>query len=222
MVAAALSPSKLTFATGSEDGCTLAPVAQEAAPLPSAAPCTEVLACPTVDLAGAYACRESQRPVPAGLQATDQKSELNGVGDGGAETDNVFGDVDQEEAALLTVELESPETSEAEVAAPPSAPTLLSAPPSPPPSLAAAPTTPSLPSPPPLPLPGAPPALQGDLEGEEAARAALSEVAQDVPEREEGEADGQPQESPESQGLNSRADPGPGEQGVQVQKWLHC
>ncbi|XP_066493460.1 eukaryotic translation initiation factor 4 gamma 3 isoform X3 [Tiliqua scincoides] len=219
VVAAALPPGKMTFATGSEDGCTLVPVAQEAAPLPSTAPCMEVLACPTTDLTSVDACSEPPRLVSVGLQATvgiNRKSELNGVGDRGAEPDGVVEEVDQEEGPLLAEELESLESSEAEVAAaPPSVATvpaavLPPAPPSPPHSLAAAAaTTPSPPPPPPLSLPGAPPAFQGDLEEEEATRTALDKDAQEVLEGEEGEVDGQPQESTESQGLNSRADPGP-------------
>ncbi|KAJ6656846.1 hypothetical protein lerEdw1_003177 [Lerista edwardsae] len=212
VVAAALPPGKLTLATGSEDGCALAPLAQEAAPLPDAVPCMEVLACPPTDLADADACRELPRLGPTG--STSLLNELNGMSERGAVTGSDLGEVGREEATLLAAESESSETSEAEVAATlssaaaaPSAP-LSPAPPSPPLSLATAATTPS-PPPPPLPLPAALPALQGDLEGEVAARTALSDVSREAPEREEGEADGQPQESTqesaESQALNSRA-----------------
>lgn len=223
VVAAALPPGQLTLATGSEDGCALAPLVQEAAPLPDAVPCMEVLTCSPTDLADVDACRELPRLGPADLQVTagtNLPSELNGISERGAGTGSDLGDVDREEATLLATESDSSETSEVEGAATPSsaaaaAPSAARSPvpPSPPLSLAATATSPS-PPPPALALPAAPPAPQGALEGEVAARTALSDASQEALESKEGEADVQPQESTqestESQALNSRAGPGPG------------
>ncbi|XP_033015267.1 eukaryotic translation initiation factor 4 gamma 3 isoform X12 [Lacerta agilis] len=218
-------PPKSTFAADSEDGCELASSKQEAAPLPSTAPCMEVPVCPPTDDASSDIGREPPRIVPNDLQVTASTNlitELNGVSERVTVTDGIMEPDQPEAAGPLAVDLESPEAplDEAECVPPPAPvalPAVPSLPPSPPPSpppVSAAATvraTSPLPPPPcasPLPLPGALPALQGDLEGEEATRTTIGEDTQENLEKEEVEVDGQPEENADSQGLNSKKGPG--------------
>ncbi|XP_028597265.2 eukaryotic translation initiation factor 4 gamma 3 isoform X16 [Podarcis muralis] len=227
VIAAAATPlpPKSTFAPDSEDGCELASSKQEAAPLHSAAPCLEVPVCPPTDDASADIGREPPRIVPNDLQVTASTNlitELNGVSERVTVTDGILEPDQPEAAGPLAVDLESPEAplDEAESVPLPASvalPAVPSLPPSPPPSpppVSAAATvraTSPLPPPPsasPLPLPGALPALQGDLEGEEATRTTLGEDTQENLEKEEVEVDGQPEDNADSQGLNSKKGPG--------------
>uniref|UniRef100_A0A670JAE4 Eukaryotic translation initiation factor 4 gamma 3 n=1 Tax=Podarcis muralis TaxID=64176 RepID=A0A670JAE4_PODMU len=230
VIAAAATPlpPKSTFAPDSEDGCELASSKQEAAPLHSAAPCLEVPVCPPTDDASADIGREPPRIFPNDLQVTASTNlitELNGVSERVTVTDGILEPDQPEAAGPLAVDLESPEAplDEAESVPLPASvalPAVPSLPPSPPPSpppVSAAATvraTSPLPPPPsasPLPLPGALPALQGDLEGEEATRTTLGEDTQENLEKEEVEVDGQPEDNADSQGLNSKKGPGAGD-----------
>lgn len=231
--AAAAAASTSTFTSNSQDRCELASLKEEALSLPSGAPCMEIAPCPPTEEANADLCREPTRIVLNDLQVTASTNlinELNGVSERVTVNDSGV-KLDPPEAGPLPVELESPEDSVAEVESAPSSTSLalsaalsLSPPPTPPPAspvpplavvaTAAITTTSPFLLPPlsssPLPLPSVLPAVQGDLEGEEVARIALSEDLQETLEREEVEADGQPEENAESQALNSRKDPGSG------------
>ncbi|XP_061456764.1 eukaryotic translation initiation factor 4 gamma 3 isoform X1 [Rhineura floridana] len=223
---------KPMFVADSEDGCELASLKQEAPPLPSAAPCVEVPACLPTEEATADVGREPPRIVPNDLQVTASTTlinELNGVSERVNATDSVV-ELDEPEVVVpLAVELESPEAPLAEGESVPSSasvvtlPTIPSPPPSPPPmppspplfaAAAAASTTT-----PPLPLPGALPALQGDVEGEETARTTLSEDMEETPEEEEVEVDSRPEEDAlESQGLNPKKGPAAAQTAVTAPK----
>nr|XP_056721138.1 eukaryotic translation initiation factor 4 gamma 3 [Euleptes europaea] len=245
-VLAASAPGKPPFAADFEDRCELASPKLEATLLLGAAPCVETPAGPPADESSADVCREPRRTVRSesqGAASVSLVNELNGVSDQVAVTDGVA-EEEPQEGAPLVVELEAPEAAQAEVEGvplpppPPSAaPVLCSAtpsppltpPPSPPLSVTAAAAAPvavtttspsSSPPPPPLPLPGALPALQGDLEGEEITRTVLSE---DVPEavgREELEAESRPEEnaSESCEGLNARKGHGPAQPAVTAPK----
>uniref|UniRef100_A0A8D2JL72 Eukaryotic translation initiation factor 4 gamma 3 n=1 Tax=Varanus komodoensis TaxID=61221 RepID=A0A8D2JL72_VARKO len=236
--AATAAPSKSPLATDSEDGCELTSSKQDAAPLLSAAPCMERAACPPTEEATASICRESPGMVPNHLQVTASTNlihELNGVGERATVSDSVV-DPDQEEVLVpLAVEPESLEAAPAEAestlpSAPAALPAALSPPPSPPPAppspplpvaaaAAAVTTTSPLPPPsPPLLPPGTPPAPQGDLEGEEAARTAPGEDAQEALAQGELEVDGRPEENEETQGLNAVQGPGAAQAAVTAPK----
>ncbi|KGL72627.1 Eukaryotic translation initiation factor 4 gamma 3, partial [Tinamus guttatus] len=186
------------------------------------APCAAAAAPSPAEEAEAEACEEpapvapSDAPVTA---STNVINDTNGAGESVAAPESVA-DVAPEEAAPLTVAAESPEAPPADAEPAPAPAALPTAPsptppptppppsPSPPLSVAAAVTT-TTPSPPPAPSPSALPALQGDSEGEESTRTALSEEAKDAEKKEETEADGQAEESAESPSLNSRKSPVP-------------
>ncbi|XP_025906737.1 eukaryotic translation initiation factor 4 gamma 3 [Nothoprocta perdicaria] len=225
-IAVAAVPSKPPFTADPEESRE-PPPKEEAAPVATGAPCADAdAAAPSpAEEAEAEPCEEpapvasSDIPVTA---STNLISETNGVSESVAAPESVA-DVAPEEAAPLTVEAESPEAPPAD-AEPAPAPVALPATPSPPPtppptpppppspspplSVAAAVTT-TTPSPPPPPSPSALPALQGDSEGEESTRTALSEEEKDAEKKEETEADGQVEESAESPSLNSRKSPVP-------------
>ncbi|NWX92930.1 IF4G3 factor, partial [Nothoprocta pentlandii] len=225
-IAVAAVPSKPPFTADPEESQE-PPPKEEAAPVATGAPCADAdaVAPSPAEEAEAEPCEEpapvasSDIPVTA---STNLISETNGVSESVAAPESVA-DVAPEEAAPLTVEAESPEAPPAD-AEPAPAPVALPATPSPPPtppptpppppspspplSVAAAVTT-TTPSPPPPPSPSALPALQGDSEGEESTRTALSEEEKDAEKKEETEADGQVEESAESPSLNSRKSPVP-------------
>ncbi|NWY00474.1 IF4G3 factor, partial [Nothoprocta ornata] len=225
-IAVAAVPSKPPFTADPEESRE-PPPKEEAAPVATGAPCADAdaVAPSPAEEAEAEPCEEpapvasSDIPVTA---STNLISETNGVSESVAAPESVA-DVAPEEAAPLTVEAESPEAPPAD-AEPAPAPVALPATPSPPPtppptpppppspspplSVAAAVTT-TTPSPPPPPSPSALPALQGDSEGEESTRTALSEEEKDAEKKEETEADGQVEESAESPSLNSRKSPVP-------------
>ncbi|NXA41829.1 IF4G3 factor, partial [Eudromia elegans] len=223
-VAVVAVPGKPTFTADAEESQEEPPPKEEAAPVAPGAPCTDTAAPSPAEEADAEPCEEpgpvasSDIPVTA---STNLINETNGDGESLAAPESVA-NVAPEEAAPLTVEAESPEAPSAD-AEPAPAPLALPATPSPPPtppptppppppspplSVAAAVTT-TTPSPPPPPSPSALPALQGDSEGEESTRTALSEEAKDAEKKEETEVDGQVEESAESPSLNSRKSPVP-------------
>ncbi|KFQ40781.1 Eukaryotic translation initiation factor 4 gamma 3, partial [Mesitornis unicolor] len=216
-------PSKPPFTADSEEKCELASPKEEAMPISNAAPCTDTSDPSPAEEADAEACKEpssvasSDIPVTA---STNLINEMNGVSEKVTAAESVV-DVAQPDVAPLTVELETPEAPPAEVESVPSSSALHAAPsppptppptpppPSPPVSVAAAAITTTAPSPPPLPSPSALPVVQGDLEGEESTRTTLSEEVKDPEKKEEAEADGQLEESPETQSLNSSKSPVP-------------
>ncbi|XP_063001331.1 eukaryotic translation initiation factor 4 gamma 3 isoform X4 [Elgaria multicarinata webbii] len=238
---AAAAPSQLPLAADLEDGCERASPNQDSPPLPSAVPCMDTTpAGGPPDETGADICREPPRIVPNDLQVTASTHlihELNGVSERATVSDSAV-DLDPEEPVVPpAAEMDSPDASQAGAeSAPPSASVALPTVPSPPPSspppaapslppsaaaaaAAAATTTSPLPPPsPPLPLLGALPALQGDLEGEEATRTTLTEDPPEALSTEEVEVDGRPEENEESQGLNAKQGPGAAQTAVTAPK----
>ncbi|KAM9370295.1 eukaryotic translation initiation factor 4 gamma 3 isoform 6-T6 [Phaethornis superciliosus] len=225
--------SKPTFPADSEEKCELSsPKEEEAMPIANAVPCTDTSDPLPVEEADAEVCQEPSSvascdtPVTA---CTHLITEMNGVSEKVTAAETVV-DVAQAEAAPLTVDLETPEASPAEVESVPSSsalPTAPSPPPTPPPtppppsppvSVAAAAVTTTTPSPPPLPSPSALPVVQGDLEGEESTRTSLTEEVKDVEKKEETEADGALEESMEAQSLNSSKSPVPAQTAVTAPK----
>ncbi|NWJ06126.1 IF4G3 factor, partial [Crypturellus undulatus] len=221
--AVAVLPSKPTFTADPEESPE-PPRKEEPAPVAPGTPCAAATAPSPVEEAEAEPCEEPAPVAPSDTPVTASTNLINDT-DGASESVTApasVADVAPEEAAPLTVEAESPEAPPAD-AEPAPAPLALPAAPSPPPtppptppppppspplSVAAAVTT-TTPSPPPAPSPSALPAPQGDSEGEEGTRTALSEEAKDAEKKEETEADGQAEESAESPNLNSRKSPVP-------------
>ncbi|XP_063173600.1 eukaryotic translation initiation factor 4 gamma 3 isoform X10 [Candoia aspera] len=217
---AVVAPGKSPLASGSEDGCELAPPPQEASPLPRAAPCMELPACPSPEEAGPERCREPSRIVPNDLQVTPSTNlinELNGVPERVTLSDDSLEPGGPKEAVPPAMGPASPEE-EAE-SVPPAASVALPGSPSPPrpprspltPPVTLAPHLP--PSPPPSPSPpllpcGALPALRGDLGREETPRPTLGEDPPDA--KDEPEVDGrleeeeQEEEEEDFQGLNAK------------------
>ncbi|XP_025028211.1 eukaryotic translation initiation factor 4 gamma 3 isoform X12 [Python bivittatus] len=203
---AVVAPSKSPLASGSEDGCELASLPQEAPPLPRAVPCVELPTCPLTEEADPERCREPSRIVPNDLHVTPSTNlinELNGVPERVTVSDDILELGGPQEAVLPAVELASQETEVESV--PPAASMVLPGSPSPPPrpphsplplpvTLAPhlPPSPPCSPSPPLLPC-GALPALPGDLDREETLKPTLSEDAPDA--KDELEVDGQPEEA---------------------------
>ncbi|NXD15047.1 IF4G3 factor, partial [Nothocercus nigrocapillus] len=221
-VAVAAVPSKPAFTADPEESQE-PPLKEEAGPVATGAPCTDAAAPSPAEEADAEPCEEPDPVAPSDIPVTASTNlinETNGVSESVTAPESVA-DVAPEELAPLTVEAESPEAPPADVELPPAPvalPAAPSAPPTPPPtppppsppplSVAAAVTT-TTPSPPPPSSPSALPALQGDSEGEESTRTALSEEARDAEKKEETEADGQAEESAESPSLNPRKSPVP-------------
>ncbi|KFP22349.1 Eukaryotic translation initiation factor 4 gamma 3, partial [Egretta garzetta] len=225
--------SKSTFTADSEEKCELASPKEEAMPIPNAAPCTDTSDPSPAEEADAEVCKEpssvasSDIPVTA---STNLINEMNGVSEKVTAAESIV-DVAQTEVAPLTVELETPEAPPAEVESMPSSSALHvapSPPPTPPPTppppppppvsvaAAAAAVTTTTPSPPPLPSPTALPVVQGDLEGEESTRTTLNEEVKDTEKKEETEADGQLEESTDTQ--NSSKSPVPAQTAVTAPK----
>ncbi|XP_053864966.1 eukaryotic translation initiation factor 4 gamma 3 isoform X8 [Malaclemys terrapin pileata] len=212
VVAAAVAvSSKSAFRADSEERCELTSPKEEAIPISNATPCTEESDLSPTEEADADTCKEpstvatSYIPVTA---STNLINEINGVNEKVTAADGIA-EIVQQEVAPLTVELEILEGFPAEVECVPSS-IALSTSPSPPltppiPVSAAVTTTtpPSSPPPPPISLP----AVQGDLHGEESRRTTLNKVVKDTQNKEEVEADGQPEENSESENLNSRKNP---------------
>lgn len=217
--------SKSTFIADSEEKCELASPKEEAMPISNAAPCTDTSDPSPAEEADAEVCKEPSSVASSDIQVTASTNlinEMNGVSEKVTAAESVV-DVAQMEVAPLTVELETPEASPAEVESMPSSSALHTAPsppPTPPPTppppsppisvAAAAAVTTTTPSPPPLPSPSALPVVQGDLEGEESTRTTLNEEVKDTEKKEETEADGQLEESMEAQSLNLSKSPVPG------------
>uniref|UniRef100_A0A8C3FTD8 Eukaryotic translation initiation factor 4 gamma 3 n=1 Tax=Chrysemys picta bellii TaxID=8478 RepID=A0A8C3FTD8_CHRPI len=212
VVAAAVAvSSKSAFRADSEERCELTSPKEETIPISNATPCTEESDLSPTEEADADTCKEpstvatSYIPVTA---STNRINEINGVNEKVTAADGIA-EIVQQEVAPLTVELEILEGFPAEVESVPSS-IALSTSPSPPltppiPVSAAVTTTtpPSSPPPPPISLP----AVQGDLHGEESRRTTLNKVVKDTQNKEEVEADGQPEENSESENLNSRKNP---------------
>ncbi|XP_034609403.1 eukaryotic translation initiation factor 4 gamma 3 [Trachemys scripta elegans] len=212
VVAAAVAvSSKSAFRADSEERCELTSPKEETIPISNATPCTEESDLSPTEEADADTCKEpstvatSYIPVTA---STNLINEINGVNEKVTAADGIA-EIVQQEVAPLTVELEILEGFPAEVECVPSS-IALSTSPSPPltppiPVSAAVTTTtpPSSPPPPPISLP----AVQGDLHGEESRRTTLNKVVKDTQNKEEVEADGQPEENSESENLNSRKNP---------------
>ncbi|NXA57044.1 IF4G3 factor, partial [Nothocercus julius] len=222
-IAVAAVPSKPAFTADPEESQE-PPLKEEAGPVATGTPCTDAVAPSPVEEADAEPCEEPGPVAPSDIPVTASTNlinEMNGVSESVTAPESVA-DVAPEELAPLTVEVESPEAPPADVEllpAPVALPAAPSPPPTPPPtpppsppppplSVAAAVTT-TTPSPPPPPSPSVLPALQGDSEGEESTRTALSEEARDAEKKEETEADGQAEESAESPSLNPRKSPVP-------------
>ncbi|XP_065277464.1 eukaryotic translation initiation factor 4 gamma 3 isoform X3 [Emys orbicularis] len=211
VTAAVAVSSKSAFTADSEERCELTSPKEETMPISNATPCTEESDLSPTEEADADTCKEpstvatSDIPVTA---STNLINEINGVNEKVTAT-NGIAEIVQQEVAPLTVELEILEGFPAEVESVPSS-IALSTSPSPPltppiPVSAAVTTTtpPSSPPPPPISLP----AVQGDLHGEKSRRTTLNEVVKDTQNKEEVEADGQPEENAASQNLNSRKNP---------------
>uniref|UniRef100_A0A674KDC8 Eukaryotic translation initiation factor 4 gamma 3 n=1 Tax=Terrapene triunguis TaxID=2587831 RepID=A0A674KDC8_9SAUR len=209
VTAAVAVSSKSAFTADSEERCELTSPKEETMPISNATPCTEESDLSPTEEADADMCKEpstvatSDIPVTA---STNLINEINGVNEKVTAT-NGIAEIVQQEVAPLTVELEILEGFPAEVESVPSS-IALSTSPSPPltppiPVSAAVTTTTPPSSPPPISLP----AVQGDLHGEESRRTTLNEVVKDTQNKEEVEADGQPEENAASQNLNSRKNP---------------
>ncbi|XP_049661566.1 eukaryotic translation initiation factor 4 gamma 3 isoform X11 [Accipiter gentilis] len=225
--------SKSTFIADSEEKCELASPKEEAMPISNAAPCTDTSDPSPAEEADAEVCKEPSSVASSDIQVTASTNlinEMNGVSEKVTAAESVV-DVAQMEVAPLTVELETPEASPAEVESMPSSSALHTAPsppPTPPPTppppsppisvAAAAAVTTTTPSPPPLPSPSALPVVQGDLEGEESTRTTLNEEVKDTEKKEETEADGQLEESMEAQSLNLSKSPVPAQTALTAPK----
>ncbi|XP_065430898.1 eukaryotic translation initiation factor 4 gamma 3 isoform X30 [Chrysemys picta bellii] len=211
VVAAAVAvSSKSAFRADSEERCELTSPKEETIPISNATPCTEESDLSPTEEADADTCKEpstvatSYIPVTA---STNLINEINGVNEKVTAADGIA-EIVQQEVAPLTVELEILEGFPAEVESVPSSIALSTSPSPPltppiPVSAAVTTTTPPSSPPPPISLP----AVQGDLHGEESRRTTLNKVVKDTQNKEEVEADGQPEENSESENLNSRKNP---------------
>uniref|UniRef100_A0A8C8VJU1 Eukaryotic translation initiation factor 4 gamma 3 n=1 Tax=Pelusios castaneus TaxID=367368 RepID=A0A8C8VJU1_9SAUR len=205
-VAAVAVSSKSTFTPDSDERGELTSLKEETMPISSAAPCTEASDPSPTEEADANIHQEPNNVASSDIPVTSSTNlinEMNGLSEKVAGTDSIAEIVDQEDAPL-TIELEISEAPPAEVESVPSSIALSTAPSPPPtPPVAAAVTTTTPPSPPPSPPL---PVVKGDLDGEESTRTTLNEVEKDT-QKEEVEADGQPEENAENQSLNSRKSP---------------
>ncbi|XP_064253115.1 eukaryotic translation initiation factor 4 gamma 3 isoform X11 [Passer domesticus] len=232
-VAAVPAASRAPPAADPEDKRELAFPREEAMPTPSATACPEPAAPPAADEPGAEACAEpsgaAASPGDAPVPLPPAPAAAGDTGSAGAAAEPGAEAAPEEAAAALTVEVEPTEAPEAEVESAPSPPGAPLAAPSPPPTPPPTPPPPSpplpvaavtttTPSPPPLPSPSALPVVQGDLEGEESTRTTLSEEVKDVEKKEETEADGQLEESPEALSVNSSKSPVPAQTAVPAPK----
>ncbi|OXB77368.1 UNVERIFIED_CONTAM: hypothetical protein H355_002360, partial [Colinus virginianus] len=213
--AATSAPAKPSPTADPEEGCEVASPKEEAVPLLSTVPCTDVLDPVPAEEPRGEACQEPGTDAAPGdalvTASTNTIDELNGVSENVA-TAEIRAEVAVGDAVPLTadpqepgeapgdMETELPPSTPCAAPSPPPAPVPSPPPPSPPPPPAAVTTT--APSPPLLLPPSAPPA-QGDVEGEEGTRTAPSEELTDNEKKEETEADGQPEESVEAPSLSS-------------------
>ncbi|XP_074162084.1 eukaryotic translation initiation factor 4 gamma 3 isoform X8 [Sminthopsis crassicaudata] len=203
--------------------CELTSPKEDAIPLPSPIPCTETSSASPPHELEDDVCKDSCTVVPGDLPviaSTNLINEMNGVSEKLTATESIV-EMLKQETLPLTVDLEvlenPPEDIKVESAP---MPITLSA------VLSLSPSPPAPPaSPPPIPAaltttsaPNVPAAVPGGLEEEESIRTALSDDAKDIQPKVEVEADGQTEESIDSQNLNSRKSPVPAQTAVTAPK----
>ncbi|KAM9032806.1 eukaryotic translation initiation factor 4 gamma 3 isoform X6 [Sarcophilus harrisii] len=211
------------FPADGDGRCELTSPKEDAIPLPSPIPCTETSSVSPSHELEDDVCKDSCTVVPGDLPviaSTNLINEMNGVSEKLTATESIVEMVKQE-TLPLTVDLEvlenpledikvestpTPVTLSAVLSLSPSPP----APPASPPPVPAALTTTSAPS--------VPAAVPGGLEEEEIIRTALSDDVKDIQPKVEVEADGQTEESMDSQNLNSRKSPVPAQTAVTAPK----
>lgn len=214
---AALS-SQPIFTTALDDRRDLSSSKEDTFPVPTPTSCTETSDPSQMDVIDDDICKKSCSVAPNDIpliSSTNIINEMNGVSEKLAATESIV-ELVKQEVLPLTLELEILENPLEEmkvecVSAPITPSTVPSFSPSPP-------TPPASPPPAPVIVPAAAtdvsaagaPAAGQRVEEDESVRTCLGEDAREIPNKTEGDADGQIEEVVEPQSLSSRKSPVPG------------
>ncbi|KAM9243893.1 eukaryotic translation initiation factor 4 gamma 3 isoform 6-T6 [Dugong dugon] len=225
-ISAALS-SQPIFTTAIDDRCELSSPKEDTFPIPSPTSCTETSDPSPTDEIDDDICKKPCSVAPNDIPlipSTDLINEMNGVGEKLPATENIV-EIVKQEVLPLTLELEilenPPEEMKVECTPAPITPSTV-------PSFSPSPPTPPA-SPPPTAVivpaaattvstPGAPTTVQGVLEEDESVRTCFNEDGKEIPNKTEAEADGQTEETVDSQSLNSRKSPVPAQTAITAPK----
>lgn len=222
---AALS-SQPIFTTALDDRCDLSSSKEDTFPVPTPTSCTETSDPSQMDVIDDDICKKSCSVAPNDIpliSSTNIINEMNGVSEKLAATESIV-ELVKQEVLPLTLELEILENPLEEmkvecVSAPITPSTVPSFSPSPP-------TPPASPPPAPVIVPSAAtdvsaagaPAAGQRVEEDESVRTCLGEDAREIPNKTEGDADGQTEEVVEPQSLSSRKSPVPAQTAITAPK----
>ncbi|XP_016070064.1 PREDICTED: eukaryotic translation initiation factor 4 gamma 3 isoform X4 [Miniopterus natalensis] len=222
---AALS-SQPIFTTALDDRCDLSSSKEDTFPVPTPTSCTETSDPSQMDVIDDDICKKSCSVAPNDIpliSSTNIINEMNGVSEKLAATESIV-ELVKQEVLPLTLELEILENPLEEmkvecVSAPITPSTVPSFSPSPP-------TPPASPPPAPVIVPAAAtdvsaagaPAAGQRVEEDESVRTCLGEDAREIPNKTEGDADGQTEEVVEPQSLSSRKSPVPAQTAITAPK----
>lgn len=208
--------SQPAFATALENRCELSSAKEDTVPIPSPTSCTETSDPSQIDVIDDDICKKSCSVAPNDIpliSSTNLINEMNGVSEKLPVTESIV-ELVKQEVLPLTLELEilenPPEEMKVECISAPITPSTV-------PSFSPSPPTPPA-SPPPAPAivpaaamnvstASAPATVQRVSEEDESIRTCLSEDTKEIQNKIEVEADGQTEETLDSQNLSSRKSP---------------
>ncbi|XP_039710661.1 eukaryotic translation initiation factor 4 gamma 3 isoform X15 [Pteropus medius] len=212
---AAARSSQPTFTTALDDRCELSSAKEDTVPIPSPTSCTETSDPSQTDVIDDDICKKSCSVAPNDIpliSSTNLINEMNGVSEKLPATESIV-ELVKQEVLPLTLELEilenPPEEMKVECVSAPITPSTV-------PSFSPSPPTPPASPPAPVIVPAAamnvstasaPATVQRVSEEDESIRTCLSEDAKEIQNKIEVEADGQTEETLDSQNLSSRKSP---------------